>query len=90
MTKRDFAKLLSKRGVFVSQTDAESKLDLILDEIENILKTGETVSFVNFGKFEVITREARIGRNPKTGKEIKIAEKRVLKFKPGRRLATTI
>ena len=52
----------------------------------NALKGGERVALVGFGSFSVTHREARKGRNPQTGKEITIAAKNVVKFKPGAEL----
>jgi DNA-binding protein HU-beta len=51
------------------------------------LKKGERVALVGFGSFAVAKRSARLGRNPQTGKEIKIAAKKVVKFKAGAELA---
>ncbi|MCX6269894.1 MAG: HU family DNA-binding protein [Bacteroidetes bacterium] len=47
------------------------------------LKKGDRVALVGFGSFSVVKRAARKGRNPQTGKEIKISAKKVVKFRPG-------
>jgi DNA-binding protein HU-beta len=54
------------------------------------LKKGNKVTLVGFGTFSVTKRAARIGRNPQTGKEIKIAAKKVPKFKAGKELSTKV
>ena len=51
---------------------------------------GDKVTLVGFGTFSVSKRAARIGRNPQTGKEIKIAAKKVAKFKAGKELSTKV
>ncbi|MCC6691558.1 MAG: HU family DNA-binding protein, partial [Bacteroidia bacterium] len=54
------------------------------------LKKGDRVALVGFGSFSVSKRSARTGRNPQTGKEIKIAAKKVAKFKAGAELKKTV
>ena len=61
-------------------------LDSIITSIGDSLKTGDKVSFVGFGTFEVSERGARKGRNPQTGKEITIKARKVVRFKPGKQL----
>ncbi|MGL4402586.1 MAG: HU family DNA-binding protein [Fusobacteriaceae bacterium] len=86
MTKKDFAKLLAEKGIFESKVAAERKLDAIFGEIETLLISGESVNFIGFGKWEVVERAERLGRNPKTKEEIKIAAKKAIKFKSGKKL----
>lgn len=90
MTKKDFAKLLSEKGIFASKAEAERKIDAIFDEMETIFKAGEDINFIGFGKFEVVERAARVGRNPKTGVEIAIDPKKAVKFKPGKKLVDSL
>jgi DNA-binding protein HU-beta len=52
------------------------------------LKAGEKVSFIGFGSFNVVDKPARTARNPRTGKAIKVAAKKVVKFRPGSGLKT--
>ncbi|MFJ1328880.1 HU family DNA-binding protein [Capnocytophaga canimorsus] len=70
----------------VSKSDAKKVLDSFLGNVENTLKKGGKVSLVGFGSWSVSKREAREGRNPQTGKTIKIEAKNVVKFKPGSEL----
>lgn len=86
MTKKEFAKVLFEKGVFTSKTESEKKLDSVLVAIEECLQKGEELNFIGWGKFEVVERPERIGRNPKTGEEIKIAAKKTVKFKAGKSL----
>ncbi|GLI57232.1 DNA-binding protein [Propionigenium maris DSM 9537] len=86
MTKKEFVKLFFEKGGFESKADAERKLDAFLGTVEEVLNEGEEVNFIGWGKFEVAERAARMGRNPKTGEEIQIEAKKVVKFKAGKKL----
>jgi len=66
-----------------SRAQTERALRALLEVIAEALGKGEAVSLIGFGKFEVKTRSARNGRNPRTGAPIKIAAARVPKFSPG-------
>ncbi len=65
-----------------TQVATKDILDAILEEIKTSLQEGEDVTFYGFGKFTVTERAERMGRNPATGKAIKIAAKKIVKFKP--------
>jgi DNA-binding protein HU-beta len=67
----------------ISKADAKKALDSVINHIEGALSKGDRVSLVGFGSFSVSKRAAREGRNPQTGKTIKIAAKKVVKFKAG-------
>ncbi|GAB4147211.1 MAG: DNA-binding protein HU-beta [Bacteroidia bacterium] len=77
-------------GAKVSKADAGRALDATIEAISKSLKKGDKVSLVGFGTFSVSKRAARTGRNPQTGKTIKIAAKKVAKFKAGSELAKTV
>ncbi|CEN44780.1 DNA-binding protein HU-1 [Capnocytophaga canimorsus] len=77
--------LLQRKQEF-QKSDAKKVLDSFLGNVENTLKKGGKVSLVGFGSWSVSKREAREGRNPQTGKTIKIEAKNVVKFKPGSEL----
>jgi len=77
-------------GAGISKTDAAKALDAFTTALEKALKKGDKVTLVGFGTFSVGKRNARTGRNPKTGKPIKIAAKKVAKFKPGKGLADKV
>ena len=74
----------------MSKADAGRALDATIDNIHKALKKGERIGLVGFGAFSVTKRAARIGRNPQTGKEIKIAAKKVIKFKAGSDLSGSV
>ena len=74
----------------LSKADAKRALDAFISSTSNALKNGDKISLVGFGSFAVQKRNARIGRNPQTGKEIKIAAKNVVKFRPGSELSTAV
>ncbi len=82
MTK---AELIAKaaKDAKITKTAASKALDSIIDGITKALKKGNRVTLVGFGTFSVSKRKARTGRNPQTGKPIKIAAKKVAKFKAG-------
>jgi DNA-binding protein HU-beta len=58
-----------------------------IEAISDALAKGENVQFIGFGTFSVQERQARTGRNPQTGKEMKIPAKKVVRFKPGAALS---
>ncbi|HVZ99625.1 MAG TPA: integration host factor subunit beta [Caulobacterales bacterium] len=66
--------------------DVERALDIVLEEIAQSLASGGRVELRGFGAFSVRKREARTGRNPRTGAAVKVAAKRVPFFKPGKEL----
>ncbi len=86
MTKKDLAKLLFEKGVFSTKVEAEKKVDIIFDTMEKVLLNGESISIINWGKLEVVERAPRLGRNPKTGQEVKIGTRKSIKFRPGKAL----
>lgn len=74
----------------VSKVAAKKALESFLNNVEGALKKGDKVSLIGFGTFSVQTRKAREGRNPATGATIKIAAKKVVKFKAGSDLAKSV
>jgi DNA-binding protein HU-beta len=73
-----------------SKSAAEKAINSTLKAITDALKKGDKVTLVGFGTFKVAKRAARTGRNPQTGKEIKIRAKKVPKFTAGKALKDTI
>ena len=71
-------------GAGISKADASNAVDSFCSAVQGALSKGDKVSLVGFGTFSVSARAARTGRNPQTGKPIKIAAKKVAKFKPGK------
>jgi len=74
----------------VSKAAAEKALNGMLDAISSALSTGDKVTLVGFGTFSVAKRAARQGRNPQTGKVIKIAARNVARFKAGSKLSDAV
>ncbi len=70
----------------LTKADSKKALDAFMKVTSGALKKGDRVALVGFGSFSVVKRSARTGRNPQTGKEIKIAAKKVVKFSPGAEL----
>jgi DNA-binding protein HU-beta len=69
---------------------AEEAIECVLESITKALKKGESVTLVGFGTFKVAKRAARTGRNPQTGKQIKIKAKKVPKFTAGKKLKDAV
>lgn len=74
----------------ITKAAAKKALESFLGNVENSLKKGNRVSLVGFGSWSVSKRAAREGRNPQTGKTIKIAAKKVVKFKAGSELSSSV
>ena len=74
----------------LSKADASRALDAFVSSVSAALADGDRVSLVGFGSFSVDKRDARTGRNPRTGEEIQIAAKNVVKFKPGAGLSNAV
>ena len=74
----------------ISKKDSEKALKAFVDVVTEELKKGEKVQLVGFGTFEVSERAAREGRNPQTGKTMKIVACKAPKFKAGKALKDAI
>src|SRR5450631_1352883 len=70
------------RKVGLSRSESAALVELVLKEITDRLEVGEMVKLSSFGSFVVRSKRPRIGRNPKTGKEVPITSRRVMVFKP--------
>ncbi|WP_067140291.1 HU family DNA-binding protein [Oceanivirga salmonicida] len=89
MSKKEFVEAYAlKSGE--SKKRSEELVNDFLKLVEESLLKGKEVQFVGWGAFSTRKKEARMGRNPKTGQSIKIPAKRVLKFKAGKKLADAI
>lgn len=85
MTKRELVIIVAERLGY-TQNEVSNVVQSTLDTITDCLAEGQRLEIRNFGVFEVKKRDARIGRNPRTGQEVSITEKRVASFKPGKAL----
>lgn len=74
----------------LSKADSKRALEGFIASTETALKKGDKISLVGFGSFSISKRAARTGRNPQTGKEIKISAKNVVKFKAGADLSKKV
>lgn len=89
MNKNELVTAMSE-AAGISKADADKALGAFCDGVESALSKGDKVSLVGFGTFSVSARAARTGRNPQTGKPIKIAAKKVAKFKAGKKLTDSL
>ena len=85
MTKADLIATMAKEAR-VSKVSAEKALNAFTSTVMKVLKKGDKLTLTGFGTFSVARRRARTGRNPQTGREIKIPATKVAKFKPGQLL----
>lgn len=74
----------------ISKAKAGEALEAFVGAVTTTLKKGDTVTLIGFGTFSTVKRAARVGRNPKTGKEIKIAATTTPKFKAGKGLKEAV
>jgi DNA-binding protein HU-beta len=74
----------------ISKAAAKKALNSMTGSVEKALKKGDRVSLVGFGSWSVNKRAARDGRNPQTGKTIRISAKNVVKFRPGAELKGSV
>ena len=74
----------------LSKKEAGDAVDAVVNTIKNALAEGNSVGLIGFGSFEVKTRAARTGRNPQTGAELDIPEKKVPSFKAGKELKDAV
>ena len=82
MTKAEIVAKVAQE-IKISKAAAGKALALITDSIAQSIRKGQKVTLIGFGTFSVVQRKARKGRNPQTGKEIKIAAKKAPKFTAG-------
>ena len=89
MNKEELVTEISKSAK-VTKKEAEAVLSATIETIENTVKKGDKVTLVGFGTFEPRKRAARTGRNPQTGKEIKIAAKTVPAFSASKKFKEAV
>jgi integration host factor subunit beta len=86
MTKSELIARLSERYPHLYQRDVERIVNTIFDEISGALSRGDRVELRGFGSFSVRKRNARVGRNPRTGETVNVEEKFLPFFKTGKEL----
>ncbi len=89
MNKEELVQEVSKKAG-VSQKEAAEVISAWVDTVQKTVSKGKKVTLVGFGTFESRKRAARIGRNPQTGKEIKIPAKTVPAFSAGKKFKTIV
>lgn len=86
MTKHDLIEEVARRYVRYSRRDAEVIVNSVFDSMADALHQGERIEIRGFGSFVVKQRQAREGRNPKTGRVVSVPSKRIPFFKVGKEL----
>ena len=86
MTKKDLIKKLQEELKSYSLQDVTYAVNIIFDSMINAIKRGERIELRGFGSFVVRERKPRLGRNPKSGAEVKLKERKVPFFKTGKEL----
>jgi len=89
MKKKDLIEEISKQSM-ISRSESKRCIEVILEEISSAIASGERVEVRGFGGFYKRHRKGRIGINPKTGEKVKVAEKFVPFFKPGKFLKEAV
>jgi len=90
MTKSELIEEIAKSQGHLESKDVELAVKTLLEIMSNSLARGERIEIRGFGSFSLHHRAARIGRNPKTGESVALAEKYVPHFKPGKELRERI
>lgn len=86
MTKSELIQRIAEQNPQLYMRDVEKIVDTIFDEITQALVDGNRVELRGFGAFSVKHRDARVGRNPRTGESVHVAAKRLPFFKTGKAL----
>ncbi len=86
MTKSELIISLANSYPQLLAKDAELTVKTILEAMANALANGKRIEIRGFGSFALSVRPPRIGRNPRSGEKVQVAEKRVPHFKPGKEL----
>ncbi len=89
MTKADIIKVLADQ-VGLTRREAAAVLSVVLDGVVDAIAEGEKVELRGFGSFRTRKRQARAGRNPRTGAQVAVPPKVVPYFKPGKQLRETL
>jgi integration host factor beta subunit len=86
MTKNDLIKKLQEELKTYSLKDVTYVVNIIFDSMIDAIKRGERIELRGFGSFEIRERKPRMGRNPKSGAQVKLNERKVPFFKTGKEL----
>ncbi len=87
MTKSQLIDMVSEKlADTLNKKDAELIVNTLFRDMANALKNGDKIEIRGLGSFKTVTRDARVGRNPKSGEKVNVAQKRAIFFKPGKEL----
>jgi integration host factor subunit beta len=86
MTKSDLIRQLAEANPHLYQRDIERIVSTVFEEVTEALVRGDRVELRGFGAFSVRHRSSRVGRNPRTGEEVRVPDKAVPYFKTGKEL----
>jgi len=86
MTKSELVEVIAEKQGNITRREAEVVINTIFSAIGDALADGDRVELRGFGSFTIKQRNARIGRNPKTGESVRVPAKVVPHFKPGKEL----
>lgn len=86
MIKSELVLKLAEQNPHLYQRDVENIVNAILDEVVKALRQGDRVELRGFGAFSVKRRDARVGRNPRTGASVSVDEKVMPVFKAGKEM----
>lgn len=89
MNKAELINKVSEKSGLTKTKTAEV-IEALVETIQGTLSEGEKITLVGFGSFDVSKRDARKGRNPKTGESIDIAAKTVVRFRSGKELSESV
>ncbi len=89
MNKAELVEAIAKDAK-ITKSQAQDALNSLTKNVEKSLKKGKKVTLVGFGTFSTSKRAARTGRNPQTGKPIRIPARRVARFAPGKALKDSV
>jgi integration host factor subunit alpha len=89
LTKADMVEHLYDE-IGLNKREAKDLVEMFFEEIKLSLEEGENVKLSGFGNFVLRDKNSRPGRNPKTGEEVEVSERRVVTFRPGQKLKSRV
>lgn len=90
MTRSELVNAIAQRQSHLTRSDVDASVKSILSQMINELSSGGRIEIRGFGSFTLHHRDARIGRNPKTGEAVSLPEKYMPHFKPGKELKEVV
>ncbi len=86
MTRSELIEKIAAKNPHLLQKDVERIVSVVFDSIVEALAKGDRVEFRGFGAFSVRTRSPRLAKNPRTGEQVKVEERKIPHFKTGKQL----